>query len=246
MFEWSFLFCHIGLCLAGLQSFYRRGLYFAQETVWKMSFVFNILLLFLISQIPFQIFLFKWILLYIPLIVAFFLKNLMFSLWEQKFYRQLEVFVNSLIAQIKIGAGFRPAFKSSVKTLPHGFQTCFMEMLEMILFSKKPSGKFLFPPLQHTLEELKQADSSPRCLPILENLRHHLYIHSVFRRKVQSALLQVRIQSLVLCILYAGLLAFVLNKYGLKYIKVLLISLLLFTIGLLFLLTRGKKIKWTV
>ncbi len=251
MFDWesAFLFCHVLLCLAGLWSLFHQSIFltFLSPIVWKICFVFSILLIFVISQLPFQILFFKLMLLYVPLILIFFTRFLLTFVREQQFYLQFEFFLNTLIAQIKIGSGFRPAFKSSARALPDSyFQNYFMEILEMILFSKKPAKEFSFSPLRQMIEELKRADSSSQCLELLENLRHHIHIRSVFRKKVQSALLQIRIQSFVLFILYSGLLIFVLNKYGLKYIKILLISFFLFITGFLILLQHGRKIKWTI
>ncbi len=243
--QFFFLFCHILVCLSCLLSLYRRGPAFTEQALWKTGFLFLTLPLFpLISRIP--AFPFKWTLLYLPLILAFLLKSLLNHRGEQKLMAQFEFFIRHLIAQIKIGLGFRPAFKSALQFLAPCFQSYFKEILESIVFSKKPSKEKSSPILRHLTEELKRADSSSRALPILENLRHHLHIRSVFRQKAESALLQVRIQSLVLSLLYTGLIIFVLHKYGLKHIKILSGSLLLFITGLLLLLKCGRKIRWTV
>ncbi|MDE0120070.1 MAG: hypothetical protein OXM55_08710 [Bdellovibrionales bacterium] len=113
-------------------------------------------------------------------------------------------------------------------------------------FSNTHRTLFLSPSLQQMIEELKRADSSSQCLDHLKNLRHHIHTRSIFRKKVQSALLQIHIQSFVLLILYSGLFIFIFNKTGLKYIKVLLLSLFLFGTGLMILSQLGKKIKWTI
>ena len=182
-----------------------------------------------------------------PLTFSFFLQSTLIFIRQQQCYSQLEFFLNALIAQIKIGVGFRPAFKTAALALPNNyFQNYFMEVLETILFSKKSTAPFPSLSLQQMIEELKKADSSSQCLQHLENLRHHTRIRSTFRKKVQSALLQIHIQSVVLFILYSGLFIFILNKHGLKYIKILLLSLFLFIIGLTILSRCGKKIRWTI
>ena len=252
MLNWKslLLFCHIVICLKFLKNLIHKNTFlnFLSPIVWKIWFMGNILLIFVISQIPISILFFKLLLLYLPLTLTFFLQSTMIFLWQQQLYSQLEFFLNALIAQIKIGTGFRPAFKTAALTLSNSyFQNYFMKILETILFSKKPAGKSFLPSsLQQMIEELKKADSSSHCLEHLENLRHHVHIRSVFRKKVQSALLQIRIQSFVLLILYTGLFIFVLNKYGLRYIKILFLSLFLFIIGLIILLQCGKRVKWTI
>ncbi|MDE0518617.1 MAG: hypothetical protein OXH36_03550 [Bdellovibrionales bacterium] len=189
----------------------------------------------------------KILLLYTPFFVSFFLQSTLIFIWQQQCYVQFEFFLNALIAQIKIGVGFRPAFKQAAYTLPQRhFQNYFIEILDAMTFSNTHRKLFLSPALQQMIEELKRANSSSQCLEHLKNLRHHIHTRSIFQKKVQSALLQIRIQSFVLLILYSGLFIFILNKTGWKYIKILLLSLCLFCIGLLVLSQLGKKIKWTI
>ena len=249
--DWKFLllFCHLLICLKTLWNILHNSMFltFLSPIVWKTWFICNILLIFFISQLPIHLLLFKSSLLYIPLILTFFLQSFLSFIWRQRFYTQFELFLNALIAQIKIGLGFRSAFKAALSVLSHSpFQNYFMEILEMILFSKKIRKEFHFSPLQQMIEELRKADQSSQCLEHLENLRHQIRVHSIFQKKVQSALLQIRIQSFVLLVLYSGLFIFVLHRYGLKYIKVLLLSFFLFTAGLIVLFQYGKKIKWTI
>ena len=249
--DWNFLFlfCHVLICLQSLWNIFHKSMFITvlSPMVWKTWFIFNISLVFFISQLPISFLFFKLLLLYTPLALIYFSQSVLVFIWRQQFYHQFECFLNNLIAQIKIGAGFRAGFKTALLILPHSrFQNYFMEILEMILFSKKLRKEFHFSPLQQMIEELKRTDKSAQCLEHLENLRHQVRIQSVFRKKVQSALLQIRIQSLVLLILYSGLFIFVLHRYGLKYIKILLLSLFLFISGLIILFQCGKRIKWTI
>lgn len=243
------LFCHITICLKTLYNTLHNSMFltFLSPMVWKTWFICNILLIFLISQIPINLLFFKLLFLYIPLILTFFLQSVLIFIWRQKFYLQFELFLNALIAQIKIGSGFRSAFKAALSALSYShFQNYFIEIWEMILFSKNLRKEFRFSPLQQMIEELRKADQSSQCLEQLENLRHQIRVRSLFQKKVQSALLQIRIQSFVLLSLYSGLFIFVLHRYGLKYIKVLLLSFLLFISGLITLFQCGKKMKWTI
>ena len=159
----------------------------------------------------------------------------------------MEFFLNSLIAQIKIGSGFRQAFKLAASTIQKTtIQNCFLEVLESILLKKPLREELNFPPVKQTLEELKLADQSSQCLEHLENLRWQVRARGQFNKKVKTALMQVRVQSFVLLVLYLSLFGFILSRYGFKYPKVLLGSLFLFSLGLFFLLRTGGKIKWNI
>ena len=247
--KFVFLFCHILICITVLWNCRNRVmlLSFSSPIVWKVWFIFNILILFFISQLSLELLLLQILLVYTPVILTFFLQSFLIFIWKEQLYTQFEFFLNTLIAQIKMGESFRSAFKKAIESLSNiQFKNYFMEILETILFSKTLRKEFCFSPMEQMIQELKQADQSAQCLGYLENLRHQVRIRSIFRKKVQSALLQIRIQSLILLILYSGLFLFVLHKYGLKYIKVLFLSLLLFLGGFIILLQCGKKLKWTI
>ena len=251
MFDWEslFLFCTMFICLKTLWNTQYKSIFpnFLSPIVWKFWFICNILFIFFISQLPFEFVFLKLLLFCIPLIFTFFLKAFFIFIWKQKFYLQFEFFLNVLISQIKIGTGFRSAFKKAAQSLTHPyFQNYFLKILETISYSQKLREEFDFAPLKQIITELKTADESVQCLEHLENLRHQIYIQSMFRKKVGTALLQIRLQSLVLLLLYSGLFIFILHKYGLKYIKILFISLILFILGLMLLLRCGRKIKWSI
>ncbi len=238
------LFCHIFICLKIL--FQSKGgiLPLISPMVWKIWLSLNILLVFVIVRLPLP-FLFKLFCLCLPLVLTFCLRVFLLFRWRELFYFQLEFFLNTLIAQIRVGQSFRSAFKLAVLSLPKKeFQCYFEDIREQILFAK--SAKNPFPEQDQVTKELKRADQSSHCLQNLENLRHQMRVQSLFRKKVRSALLQIRVQSLVLLILYIGLFLFVLHKYGWKYMPVLLFSLFLFLVGLIFLFQCGRRIKWTV
>ena len=179
------------------------------------------------------------------------MRYVLISVWQEQLLVQFEIFLNHLIAQIKIGCSFRASFKLSLThitslSVDTRFQNHLIGILESISFSKKIQTQLLFSPLRQMIQELQAADRSVQCLEHLENLRHYIRLRSYFRRKVHTALFQVRIQAFVLSILYGGLLVFVLHQYGLKYLNIVLISLCCFAFGLIVLFQIGKKFKWTI
>ena len=213
----------------------------------RILIILSFLLMFGLIQIRFEWLIFKILLIYAPVGLLMGAQSWLVSVWREQFLVQFEIFINNLIAQIKIGFAFRPAFGAAVKHLTQPrFQNYFNEILEFILFAKKCRPEFLFPPLGPMIRELKKADEAEQCLEHLENLRHYLRIRSIFRRKVRSALFQVRAQAYVLSVLYMGLLVFVLNRYGFQYPKLLLASISSFVIGMMILMRLGRKIKWTI
>ena len=242
--EFLLLFCAVFLCLRSLLLNKKGFRPFISPLVWKIGFICNIIFIFCVVRLSVP-FLFKLLCFSIPFILTFFGQAFLFFKWQEGFLGQLEFFLNTLIAQIRIGQGFRSAFKGAVLSLPQKkFQNYFKEIEDTILFAKTPKEPVPF--IQQVIKELKRADQSPHCLKNLENLRHKIRVQTLFRKKVRSALGQIRIQSFILLILYIGLFLFVLQKYGWKYIQVLLISLFLFLVGLIWLFQCGRRMKWTI
>ncbi len=248
MGNWIILFFHICINLYLLWKIRQEQSFFGHLSpmVWKFFPLFSTIAIFLILHLNVFI-LFKILFLYLPFISITSLKYYFIKQWQEQFLIQLEGFLNNLIAQIKIGFSFRSGFKIAQENLTHSdFQNYFTEILEFILLSKKLSAPIVSSPFQWMIRELRQADQSTQCLEYLENLRHYLHVRSYFQRKIRSALLQVRVQSYILVILYSSLLLFVLNRYGLNYLRVLFSSLSLFILGLIILSQAGRKIKWNI
>ena len=244
-----YLFSHIlfSLWLSWKTIHQKSWTLFLPPAIQKIYIVFHSLFILCLSLSNIDSLFLKCLLLYIPWILACFTPNIFYFYWKERFLSQFEFFINSLIARIKTGAGFRSSFKMAVLCLSQsGFQNHFMEILESITFSKPFRPEFEFQPLKQILLELRQADRSNRFLDHLENLRHQISIRSQLRKKMKSVLFQFRIQSFILFILYICLFVFVLYRHGLQYPKLLIISLCLFITGLIFLLKCGKKIRWTI
>ena len=247
--EFWFLFVHVFMSLKFLWDLVNQPDFriLFSPILWKILVGFQIFLIFVILQMDISVLFFKSLFLYAPLAFSFLLQSFLFISWKKAFYGQFEFFLNTLVAQIKIGMGFRSAFKASVDSLPSPrFKKYFMDILEMILFSKKLRQELYFSPLKEMLRELVKADQSNRALEHLENLRHQVRVRAQFQKKVQSVLLQLRAQSIVLVVLYVGLFAFVLQRYGLKHLKILMLSFALFTVGLVIMFRCGRRVKWTI
>ena len=243
------LWCHIVFSLWLMRRILRQNhlLFFLPPGFFKIFIIFSTLFVFILAFIPIESLFLKCFLLYLPVFPAFFLPYFFYFRWKDQFYVQCEFFINTVIAQMKTGSGFRQAFKSAGFCLPNSsFQNHFIEILESIALLKNFRKEFQFSPIQQILEELRQADKSPRSLDHLENLRHQMRVRSHFIRKMKSALLQFRVQSFVLCLLYVLLFIFVLHRHGLEHPKILFLSLCLFVLGLFFLVRCGRRIKWNI
>ena len=222
--------------------FLRWGFAFFGDRTGQMTFI---LVLGVLFQIPTGSFILKVLLMYLPALLLFVTDRGLQMLWRKKFCFQIEFFIHHLIFHIKTGLSFRSAFQMAVRGLSSQvFQKDFLEILDFIVFSRDLSPRFV--PFRQIISELGRADKAPGGLLYLENLRLHIKTRSLFRRKANSALLHVRVQAVVLFLIYSGLFVLVLYQYGLKYQKMVFLSVGLFAAGLFFLLRMGRSLKWSI
>jgi hypothetical protein len=96
--------------------------------------------------------------------------------------------------------------------------------------------------------ELVQIDRSQnRVIDQVRALRRHLKIQENFRRRSMQVTQQIKMQAIIVTLLYLLLLSFVINQFGFTQNKnVILISGLIFTFGLIWIFKVGRRIKWKV
>lgn len=111
-------------------------------------------------------------------------------------------------------------------------------------FNKSEIDKSCF----EVIDFIKNALDSP--VNIREKLNAYeekLFIEHDFRRRSGQALLGVRIQAAIMCLLYFFAFIYTLSFYDFEKNKILiLVSLILFVFGLIWLTKIGGKIRWKV
>ncbi len=104
-------------------------------------------------------------------------------------------------------------------------------------------------PVLHELYETLWLCESEAHLTVqrLVNYRQKIEIYEEFRRKSDQALHQLRAQAYVLTGLYAGLLLFVISRFGFaQHERAIMLSAMLFLLGVFITLRQGRNIKWSV
>ncbi len=168
---------------------------------------------------------------------------------KRVFRGKIQVFINLMMIKMRSGLGFRSAYSSALSEISdEEFASQLEQMIERessaqhsVRYSEDLFGR-------RVVKQLCKARSLPhQSIEQLLNLRRHLKIESDFRRRSGQILLQLRIQSLVLCLLYILLLLFTLHHSSFAQIRSLLgLSLLLFVMGTLVFWKIGGLFKWKV
>ena len=165
---------------------------------------------------------------------------------EKKLFFQLCSLILPLESGMKSGLSFLNAWQKSLEEIKSKkIKDKLKDFTQVFQFQKK----FHYPEdkqVELFIKDLSLIYQSPNPLKRLQHLRRKVKIELTFRIKSQRALLQIRIQSGILCFFYIGLLAWTITAHGQKYISLILSSLLLFIIGLIWILKTGRQMKWSV
>jgi hypothetical protein len=104
------------------------------------------------------------------------------------------------------------------------------------------------PNTEKIARELRKIDQSGfKTLEKIKNLRHQLRTKIHFQQKMSQVTLQIRWQSVIVSILFVALIAFSWVNYGWQQVHIwLVISVVLFAIGIIFNWFIGRGFKWNL
>lgn len=170
---------------------------------------------------------------------------------EQEFKDNFCHYLDDIVVEMRTGHSFRQSLQRSHERWPAFVHHKFSKILDLLRFSTDSlidsalsKDKFL----KSIIEEFKTIDShSHNSLARLISLRERLRTESDYRRRSGHVTLQIRTQALILTVLYIATFVFVMctNNYK-DIIKELLLSSLLFGMGLCVIFLYGRRYKWKV
>ncbi len=123
-----------------------------------------------------------------------------------------------------------------------------MQIRSSVVFSQHKNGLSFGNNWTETMRELQRAHTnSHESLRRIENLRRKMKMEREFRHKSGQILFQMRIQAWILAGLYLALLVHVLFRDGSQlHLRWIVLSFVMFIIGLLWTLNMGRRIKWKI
>ncbi len=160
-------------------------------------------------------------------------------------------FINRIILAMKTGMSFRAATERSLTPASQLWEKWLLTMLESRVFLHQNGVSHdADVPIwwRSQLDELKKIHHSPHhALVRLENLRKKMKVSSDFRRKSGQALLQARIQIVVMTLLYIAVLVLTMNQFQVhRHLRLILISVSLFVGGQFLFWWIARKRKWNI
>ncbi len=238
------LFLHLcfGLWFAYRTYALRSQKIFSSFTIKSCIFSYLLLLLWSAQWSVFLLILSIYIPIFLFLVIEYMLIYKRFKLFQNQFI----ILLDSVIARMKMGLSFRESLELSIEQTENSWiKESLRELQDRVIYAQNintlpQSFRQAFSILQKTHQDPHQP------LTRLQYVRDNLKTELIFQRKAHQALLQIRIQSMIMSLLYLGVLIFVIVYSGTEFIHLILLSLLLFVLGSIWIFAMGRKIKWTL
>ena len=176
------------------------------------------------------------------LCIVFFLKQQE----EKQLFNQLCSLLIPLESTMKSGMSFLNAWDKTLQEVSSNKQRDKLQEFTEVL---KFQDSFSYPEnkkIERFINELLSIKQSLQPLKRIYHLQRKIRVEMVFRIKSQRALAQIRVQSFILCLFYTGLLINTFIVYKQKNLFLIFSSLILFIIGLVWILKSGRRMKWSV
>ena len=238
------LFLHLLFGLSCAYQAFSGGFRLILPSFWlKRAVLIYLLLLLILSQAPLLWFIIG---IHLPIFICIAAEWIYLRKRNKAFQTDFSLFLDALTARMKMGGGFRTALGMSIDSMePSPVKKDLQEIKDRLVYAQK-LPESAEKNLLSAFKILSAADKHPKPLSYLEAVRHSLKIQNLFEQRASSALMQIHIQSTLLVFLYTALLIFVISFFGSKFLPIIFISLLLFSLGLIAVLIMGRQIKWTL
>ncbi len=186
----------------------------------------------------------------VPIVVAHFLPLFIRRKRRLHFLNQRIWILNSLILHARLGRGIRQAISLTSERADFYIKTRLRQLLDRLITTTSHSSEtaLIDPLLRDLYDTLRLCEVEPHLtIQRLVSFRQAIEIRETFRRKSDRAVQQLRAQAYVLTALYGGLVSFVIWHFGFTgHERIIVLSMLLFTLGIVVTLRQGRKIKWSI
>lgn len=171
----------------------------------------------------------------------------LFSIYKRKqFYTIILSFLNILILKIQLGESFRASIIYATNRFDGHIRSQLEHILQYIILMHKPSQDNYPRYILDFIKGLQFAEKNPhRALETLKHYQTGLIFANNLKKKYTDILYQVYAQTIIMSLLFVGLLFYTGFNYAIiEHLFLILSAVTLFFIGVLLVLIYGKKLKW--
>lgn len=207
------------------------------------------LLIFACSFVGNISFLFRSTTAFALILMLFIIPELSKLVTELQMEKLLPYILAQILFQMRLGKSFRTSFLEFIdlESIPHRKKIT-KSIYENVVFLQQKNRVFRSQLLINSISELQNINkTSHSAQKMLENLYHTVKINEEFRRRSGKVLSRLRVQSLIIAVLFTISVAFSLKFFGSFWVhNYLLPSAALMIIGIFWTFLMGRKISWTL
>lgn len=209
-------------------------------------YVIAVLIILLMSEMTFMKI--TLLLVAMPLLVRLLGHWLLNTVISMRLRKDIEIFMARLHLNMRSGVSFRQSFQQIMESDRRFAHQLWKEIFNSVVFSQQKRIICRQSFVTEFVKELKNVDeNSHSSLKRVEHLRQFLKIQSDFRRRSGQAMMQSRVQALVMAALYIAVFGFYLHRGFPEGFHLMIgASLLFFTAGFIMQWMLGRKINWNI
>ncbi len=165
---------------------------------------------------------------------------------QKKFRQDFVFFIDRTLIQMKLGKSLRSALEISNKTTPKRSSEFLINIIEILFWEGKLHSPHAFH--HEILHEMKVwCGLQAKVVKRIQSYRTKLRLEEKFRHKSEQILHQIRIQMIMITLMYASMAFFLVTRFDFyKHIVTYLVSLLLFILGLLGFHLVARRQTWKI
>ncbi|XGC80776.1 hypothetical protein ACES2L_15740 [Bdellovibrio bacteriovorus] len=188
-----------------------------------------------------------WLFIGILLITLKFFPDILRFFLLRRLRSALIPLLDSVILSLQTGKSFRISLLSAIEIQDGWIRHQMMEMYESLAMSENVIAvkSALLKDLRQEILEIDR--SGTRCVEQVRALRRELKMLEDFRRRSGQVTQQLKMQAIIVTVLFLALITFVITQFGFHQHRFLILfSALIFSGGLIFIFSVGRRMKWKV
>jgi hypothetical protein len=196
-------------------------------------------------------FLINWLLIYFSVIGVFAIRFLYFKSQETQFSKEFPAVLTSIILHMKLGQSFRQALRSAIQQTKRSTKIILQSIYEHVAFPQQEittesAQKGVW--YSEICAEIAKIDGSThKTIEKVENFRRRIMIVEKFRRRSGRIRGQIKLQMILMSLIYAGIFAVNYFMFSLKdYKGFVTLSLAFYLAGMITVLSIGRRIRWNI
>jgi hypothetical protein len=188
-----------------------------------------------------------WLFIGILLITLKFSPNILRFFLERKLMTTVIPFLDAVILGLQAGQSFRSSLHVAIESQQGWIRNQLRDLYNSVVMSDEVID-LKSALLADLREEFREIDRSQmKCVDQLRALRRQLKMREDFRRRSGQVTQQIKAQAIIVTALFCALAGFVIAQFGWKeHSKLILLSSLVFILGLTMIFLIGKRFKWNV